>query len=387
MIDTIALAQELIRRPSVTPHDEGAMAVLEAVLQPLGFQCHRLHFAEAGTEPVENLYARIGTQSPNFCFAGHTDVVPPGNLQQWTADPFAADIDNGMLTWRGVTDMKGAIAAFVAAVSRHLAKGPLKGSISFLITGDEEGDAVNGTPKILEWLKVRGEKIDHSLFGEPSSVETICDTIKIGRRGSLNVKLIAHGTQGHVAYAEHLKNPVHALACVIALLTDRPLDDGTPLFDPSTLSFSTFDTGNPTVNIVPAQATAAFNIRFNDLQLPEGLIAYIRATVDGIANKTGCPIEMETNLSGVASVEKPGPYTDLLQAAIAAATGTKPAMTTAGGTSDARFITDFCPAVELGLKTDTMHQVNERAPVTDLLKLTDVYEAILAAYFAHPPSL
>lgn len=379
MLDPVALAQDLIRRPSITPKDAGAMAVLETVLSALGFTCHRLHFAEAGTAAVENLYARIGTMAPNFCFAGHTDVVPPG-AAAWRHDPFEAVVEDGVLYGRGATDMKGAIAAFVAAVSRHLAKGPLKGSISFLITGDEEGDAVNGTPKILDWLKARGEKIDHALFGEPSSVEAICDTIKIGRRGSLNVRLIARGTQGHVAYAERLKNPVHALASLVDLLASHPLDQGSELFDPSTLSFSTFDTGNPTVNIVPAVAVAAFNIRFGDLQTPEGLIAYIQAAADRIAAKTGCPIDVAPNVSGLASVERPGPYTDLVQQAVAAVTGTVPAMTTAGGTSDARFLTDFCPALELGLKTDTMHQVNERAPLADILKLTDVYEAILGRY-------
>lgn len=381
-IDPVALAQELIRRPSVTPHDEGAISVLEDVLEPLGFTCHHLHFDEPGIPGVENLYARIGTSGRNFCFAGHTDVVPPGNPDHWKSPPFAAEIHDGILIGRGVADMKGAIAAFVAATARHIAKGPLKGSISLMITGDEEGDAINGTPKILSWLKARDETIDHSLFGEPTSIQQMGDTIKIGRRGSMNVALIARGTQGHVAYANELRNPIHVLAALVDYFASHPLDKGSALFDPSTLTFSTFDVGNPTVNLVPAEARAAFNIRFSDLHTPESLTDYIRLAVDNFSRKTGCTITMTTSVSGVASVEQPGSYTDLLQKAIATVTGAKPALSTSGGTSDARFITDFCPAVEFGLFTESIHRVDENAAVADIAKLTDMYEAILDAYFA-----
>lgn len=382
IIDPVLLTQALIRRPSVTPKDEGAISVLEEALKPLGFDCHHLRFEEPGTPAVENLYARIGHTSPHFCFAGHTDVVPPGDSAGWKSDPFAAEIHDGVLTGRGVADMKGAIAAFAAAVSRHLEKGPLKGSVSFMITGDEEGDAINGTPKILQWLKARGEKIDHSLFGEPTSIKAMGDTIKIGRRGSMNVQLTARGTQGHVAYAGELNNPIHALAALTDYLASHPLDKGSALFDPSTLTFSTFDVGNPTVNLVPAEARAAFNIRFSDLHTPQSLTDYIRLAVDNFARQSGCTITMTTSVSGIASVEQPGAYTDLLQDAIKSVTGEKPVLSTSGGTSDARFITDYCPSVEFGLFTETIHKVNECAAVADIEKLTDMYEAILAAYFA-----
>ena len=368
-------------RPSVTPRDEGAIAVLEAALAPLGFVCHRLKFEEPGIPAVENLYARIGTKAPHFCFAGHTDVVPAGDAGKWSSDPFAAEIKDGILVGRGAADMKGAVAAFAAAAARFLATGAPFGSVGFLITGDEEGDAVNGTPKMLSWLKAHGETIDHALFGEPTSIETLCDTLKIGRRGSLNVTLAAHGTQGHVAYAAELKNPVHALAALVDKLANTPLDAGSALFDPSTLSFSTFDVGNETVNVVPAEAYAAFNIRFNDRHTPESLTRRIEAEAAVVAKRTGCRIEVKPNLSGLAGAEKPGPYTDLLQKAVASVTGSAPVLSTSGGTSDARFMTDVCPAVELGLFTQTIHQIDERANVADLEKLADVYLAILNAYF------
>jgi succinyl-diaminopimelate desuccinylase len=385
MIDPVRLAQDLIRRPSITPKDEGAIGVLEAALRPLGFVCHRLRFEELGLAPVENLYARIGTEAPHFCFAGHTDVVPPGDISQWSCDPFAAKIDNGVLTGRGVADMKGAIAAFAAAAERHLAKGPLNGSIGFLITGDEEGDAINGTPKMLKLLQARGETIDHSLFGEPSSITSVCDTLKIGRRGSLNVRLTARGTQGHAAYADKLNNPIHALATLADRLANNPLDGGSGLFDPSTVSFSTFDVGNPTVNVVPATARAAFNIRFNDLHTPESLIAHIEHEAGEVSRQTSCEIVVEPSVSGLTSVEKPGAYTALIQKAVDTVTGRVPVLSTSGGTSDARFIIGMCPAVELGLFTETIHQVNERASIKDIETLTEVYVAILGEYFKAPP--
>jgi succinyl-diaminopimelate desuccinylase len=304
-----------------------------------------------------------------------------GDAGKWSADPFAAEIRDGVLVGRGAADMKGGVAAFAAAAARFLATGAPFGSIGFLITGDEEGDAVNGTPKMLSWLEAHGETIDHALFGEPTSIETLCDTLKIGRRGSLNVTLAAHGTQGHVAYAAELKNPVHALAALADKLASTPLDAGSALFDPSTLSFSTFDTGNETVNVVPAEAHAAFNIRFNDCHTPESLVARIESEAAAVAARTGCQIDVKPDLSGLAGAEKPGPYTDLLQKAVASVTGMAPVLSTAGGTSDARFMTGVCPAVELGLHTATIHRIDECVRVADLEKLADVYLAILSAYF------
>lgn len=375
--DPVAVAQALIRCPSVTPADAGALGVLESLLRPLGFTCRRLRFTEPGTEPVENLYARIGTDGPNLCFAGHTDVVPPGPEADWSVAPFAGEIREGVLFGRGAVDMKGAIAAFVAAVARRLSAGPVEGSLSFLITGDEEGVAINGTRKALERLRAEGERIDACIVGEPSSTARVGDAIKIGRRGSLNARLTVFGTQGHVAYPHLADNPLPRLARMAAALATEPLDAGTEHFQPSTLALTTIDTGNPAVNLIPSRATAGFNIRFNDAHTPESLERWIRARLDAV----GGGYELDIAVSGVSFVTAPGALTGLVAGAVAQATGSPPAFSTSGGTSDARFIKDVCPVVELGLTNATMHKIDERVPVADLLTLTAIYEAILADAF------
>jgi succinyl-diaminopimelate desuccinylase len=374
-IDALALAQALIRRPSVTPKDAGALDVLEAVLKELGFTTHRLPFGD-----VDNLYARLGDSAPHFCFAGHTDVVPVG--EGWKQEPFAAEIKDGMLYGRGAADMKSAIAAFVAALPRI---GKPKGSISLLITGDEEGAAVNGTVKLLEWLKARGEKFDHCVVGEPTSVGRTGDTLKIGRRGSINFKIAITGVQGHVGYPQKAKNPIPVLAEVVTQLASEKLDKGTEHFDPSTLSFTSMDVGNETTNVIPAQARAAFNIRFNDKHTPESLTNWVTDRVTQIANQAGCEFTVSAQTSGVSFLTAPGKFTQLISDTIAGVIGESPFFSTSGGTSDARFIKDFCPVVELGLTGGTMHKADECVPVAEIAVLTEIYAALLAAYFAKPP--
>jgi succinyl-diaminopimelate desuccinylase len=369
----------------VTPKDEGALDRLAQALTALGFTCHRLRFEEAGHDPVDNLYARIGAAAPNFCFAGHTDVVPPGERALWRSDPFAAEIRDGVLFGRGAADMKSAIAAFAVAAGRRLRKGPPKGSISLLITGDEEGVAINGTPKLLEWLKARGEKIDHCLVGEPSSQAKPGDTLKIGRRGSVNLTFLVKGTQGHVGYPLSARNPIPALAQLVSRLSSHKLDDGTEHFEPSSLSFTTVDVGNPATNVIPAEARARCNIRFNDRHTAESLIAWAKGEAAGVANETGCEIVVGDTVSGVAFLTKPGAFTALVARAVQRATNAAPQFSTTGGTSDARFIKDHCPVVELGLAGATMHKVDECVPVADIHRLVDIYEGVLADYFDQPP--
>jgi succinyl-diaminopimelate desuccinylase len=379
-IDALALAQALIRRPSVTPKDAGALDVLEAVLKELGFATHRLPFGD-----VDNLYARLGEGSPHFCFAGHTDVVPVG--EGWKADPFAAEVRDGMLYGRGAADMKSAIAAFVAAVAR-VGKPAIQkkgGSISLLITGDEEGLAVNGTVKLLEWLKARGEKIDHCVVGEPTSVGRAGDTLKIGRRGSINFKLMVTGVQGHVGYPQKAKNPIPVLAELVTQFASHKLDKGNEHFDPSTLAFTTMDVGNNVTNVIPGEARAAFNIRFNDKHTPDSLINWVKDRTQRIAQESGCRIEISSQTSGVSFLTVPGKFTQLVSDTVASVIGQSPFFSTSGGTSDARFIKDFCPVVELGLAGATMHKADECVPVAEIAALTDIYAALLQAYFAKPP--
>ena len=385
MIDPVKLAQDLIRCPSVTPEDAGVMAVLEAALGPLGFVCHRLRFEEKGSAPIENLYARIGNAAPNFCFAGHTDVVPPGDGKLWRADPFAGEIRDGVLYGRGAADMKSAIAAFAAAAERHIAKG-LKGSISLLITGDEEGVAINGTRKVLGWMMEKGERANHCLVGEPTSAARAGDTIKIGRRGSMRIELRVQGVQGHTAYPQNALNPIPILATLVSQLAAEPLDSGTAHFEPSTLAFTTFDVGNAASNVSPAEARAACNIRFNDLHTPQTLQRRIEQRAHKIASDMGGEIAVQSSVSGVAFLTKPGAFTDILSKAVSGVTGTTPQFSTGGGTSDARFIKDHCPVSELGLASATMHKANECVPVEEIARLADIYEAILRDYFANPPS-
>jgi succinyl-diaminopimelate desuccinylase len=385
-IDPVRLAQDLIRRPSVTPKDEGALAVLEQALTPMGFSCRRLRFEQEGYDPVDNLYAKLGTGRPNFCFAGHTDVVPPGEPGAWRNDPYAAAIVDGVLFGRGAADMKSAIAAFVAAVSRYLdANKTPAGSISLLITGDEEGIAVNGTVKMLDWLKHNGEALDHCIVGEPTSAARAGDILKIGRRGSMNFRLTVSGIQGHAAYPGLALNPIPIMAEAIKRIASTPLDSGSAHFEPSTLAFTTVDVGNPAVNVIPGQARAGFNIRFNDRHTPDTLLGHIRAMADSVKRDMGGEIAIETQLSGVSFYTAPGPFTDLLSKAVKDVTGMNAEYSTTGGTSDARFIKDHCPVVELGLAGRTMHKANECASLEDIEALTKIYQKVLEMYFAAPP--
>jgi succinyl-diaminopimelate desuccinylase len=384
-LDEVELTRQLIRCPSVTPEEGGALSLLEGVLGDLGFACHRLVFSEPGTADVDNLYARIGGPGRQFCFAGHTDVVPVGDRAAWRVDPFAGELRDGRVIGRGAADMKGAIACFVAAAADVLAAhgGDLGGAISLLITGDEEGDAVNGTRKVLDWLKARGEVPDVCLVGEPTSDEALGDMVKIGRRGSLTARLTVHGTQGHTAYPHLADNPVHHLVAMLHEVTAEPLDQGSEHFSASTLQLSSIDVGNPTGNVIPAQATAAFNIRYNDKHSGASLEAWLREKFDGaIESARGARYELDVRVSGDSFLCPPGPLSDLVCTATEGVTGRRPALGTTGGTSDARFIKDFCPVAELGLLNATAHKVNEQVPVADLRQLRAIYRAVLQGYFA-----
>ncbi len=384
-VDPVPLTQALIRCASVTPEDAGALGVLEAALKPLGFVCKRLRFDAPGTASVDNLYARLGTATPHFCFAGHTDVVPPGDAAAWRHPPFEAQIQDGLLYGRGAADMKSAVAAFTAASSRYIEKhGAPKGSISLLITGDEEGIAINGTVKMLGWLKDNGEKPDHCLVGEPTSAAKTGDIVKIGRRGSMNFRLTVKGTQGHVAYPQRALNPIPVMAELVGRIAALKLDDGSDNFDPSTLAFTTVDVGNPAVNVIPAEAQAGFNIRFNDLHTPAGLAQKVESIARSVMQERGTEIIVAHSVSGVSFVTKPGAYTELLSNAVKRVTGTAPDYSTSGGTSDARFIKDHCPVAELGLPGATMHRTDECARVEDIEILTRIYLAVLEDYFAKP---
>jgi succinyl-diaminopimelate desuccinylase len=382
--DPVAIARDLLRCRSVTPAEGGALSFLEGMLKAAGFTVHRMTFKEPGADDVENLYARIGTAAPHLMFAGHTDVVPPGDEKAWKRPPFAGETDGAELYGRGAVDMKGGIACAVAAVLDHLGArgGKPKGSISFLITGDEEGIAVNGTLKLLQWAAERGEKFDHCLLGEPSNVDALGDTIKIGRRGSLNGHLIVTGRQGHVAYPQRAENPIRGLVALIAALQAEPLDNGTTQFSPSHLEFTSADVGNKTVNLIPGEARARFNIRFNDKHTLDSLKKLIeQRAAKAAGGKIQFAFQWEPSNAGV-FVTKPGPFTDLVTEAIAKVTGRKPELSTTGGTSDARFITHYCPVVEFGLVGQTMHQVDEHVPVSDLQALTAIYRTIIDRYFA-----
>jgi succinyl-diaminopimelate desuccinylase len=382
--DPVAITRELIRCPSVTPAEGGALAYLERVLGAAGFTVHRMTFSEPGADDVENFYARIGTRAPHLCFAGHTDVVPPGDQTAWAHPPFAGEVADGVLYGRGAVDMKGGIGCAVAAVLDHLAAhgGASKGSISFLITGDEESIAVNGTPKLLQWAAAQGETFDHCILGEPSNVDIVGDTVKAGRRGSQNATLIVSGKQGHVAYPHRAENPVRGLVALMSALMGEPLDAGSAHFDPSNLEFTSVDTANRIVNLIPGEARARFNIRYNDCHTRDSLRQLIEARAAKAANgRIRWRIEWEPSNADV-FLTAPGPFTDLAVAAIAEVTGRRPQLSTSGGTSDARFIKDYCPVLEFGLVGQTMHQVDERTPVADLMTLTAVYRRLLERYFA-----
>ena len=376
LLDPLALAQDLIRCASVTPAEAGAMDVLTAALERLGFTVTRLRFGE-----VENIFARIGTGAPHFCFAGHTDVVPVGDAN-WSAPPFSGEVRNNVLYGRGACDMKGAIAAFVAAAARQLKTSLGKGSISLLITGDEEGPATDGTVKVLDWMAAQKQIPDFCLVGEPTCPVRLGDTIKIGRRGSLNAKIAIHGTQGHVAYPHRADNPVHRLVRAVAALTAAPLDAGSEWFEPSSLQLTSIDVGNPATNVIPATARASLNIRFNDRHTGASLTAWLRATIAQHAER----FDLDVSISGESFLTEPGPVVTTLKNAIARASGVEPKLDTGGGTSDARFIALFCPVAEFGLIGATMHQIDERVPVDELRALADIYEAVLGDILAAPPA-
>ena len=363
--DPLPLAQALIRCASVTPADDGAQDVLAAALDAQGFRVWRLPF---GTTP--NLFARRGTAGPHFGFAGHTDVVPGG--EGWDGDPFGGEVRDGMLYGRGACDMKGAVAAFVAAAADH--EGP--GSISLLITGDEEGPATDGTVRVLDWMAAQGHVPDFCLVGEPTNPARLGEVIKIGRRGSLNAFITVHGTQGHAAYPQRADNPVHRLVRALSALTAAPLDAGTEWFEPSSLQVTSMDVGNPATNVIPGRAVARLNIRFNDRHTGASLQAWLRAALAQHAER----FELEVSVSGEAFLTAPGPLVDRLAAAVAGATGIAPRLDTGGGTSDARFIARHCPVAEFGLVGATMHHANERVPVAELRELARIYGAVLEAF-------
>jgi succinyl-diaminopimelate desuccinylase len=381
--DPVALAQALIRCESVTPKEAGALTLLQGILEAAGFTCHRMTFSQPGTADVENLYARIGTGGPNLCFAGHTDVVPPGDEAAWSVPPFAAEIRNGMLYGRGAVDMKGAIACFVAAALRRLAAhdGKPDGSISLLITGDEEGDSINGTIKVLDWLKKRGERLDACVVGEPSSLAAVGDEIKIGRRGSLNGELIVRGKQGHAAYPHIADNPIPKLARMIERLSSLKLDGGTKHFEPSHIAVTVVSVPNTAANVIPGQARALFNVRYNDAHTRAKIEELVGKCCKAAAAEVSADFSLTFSGTGDVFLTKPGPLVEAMTRAVREVTGHVARLTTTGGTSDARFIKDFCPVVELGLVNATIHQVDERVPLADLETLTRIYERVISDFF------
>jgi succinyl-diaminopimelate desuccinylase len=377
LIDAINLTKELIRRPSVTPTDAGAMDIVETALAGLGFACRRMRFGE-----IENLYARYGTQSPNLCFAGHTDVVPVGDPAAWSQGAFDAAVVDGILIGRGAADMKSAIAAFAAAAAKAIDAGQIKGSLSFLITGDEEGVATHGTKMVVEALDLEDEVISHCVVGEPTSSAIFGDMIKVGRRGSINTEITVTGVQGHVAYPDRAANPVPVLLRLLLRLQERRLDEGYPEFQPSNLEITRIDVPNTATNVIPGVARAQLNIRFNPNHTGDELARWIQAEAAEAARDFKGTVTVVPQISGEAFLTEPGPFTDLAAAAVEDVAGRLPELSTTGGTSDARFIRALCPVVELGLVGATMHQADERAPVAEILQLQAVYERLIARYFA-----
>jgi succinyl-diaminopimelate desuccinylase len=380
--DPVALAQGLIRCPSVTPLEGGALAFLESVLRPAGFACHRLTMRQAGTPDVENLYARLGSGSPHLCFAGHTDVVPVGDEGGWSRPPFSAEIVDGVLYGRGAVDMKGGIACFAAAALDHIAAhgGLPRGSLSFLITGDEEGPGINGTPKVLQWMRGQGEVPDACIVGEPTSSKAVGDEVKIGRRGAVTVELTVYGKQGHAAYGHLAENPIPKLARMIDRLSATPLDAGTARFQPSSVEATVVTVPNSAGNVIPAWARAVFSIRYNDLHTRPAIEAWVRDKCEAVAAELGARIELAFSGIHEVFVTEAGPLAAALSGAVEAVTGRAPALTTNGGASDASFIRKLCPVVELGLLNATAHQVDERVPVADLATLTAIYRRLIESY-------
>jgi succinyl-diaminopimelate desuccinylase len=372
-VDAVELARALIRLPSVTPEDAGCMDLLERMLEPLGFRCRRMQFGE-----IENLYARQGETGRNLCFAGHTDVVPVGDAAAWTHDPFGAVVADGVLHGRGAADMKSAIAAWIAAA----AEAPVEDSLSLLITGDEEGPALDGTRRVVEQLQAEGERIDGCIVGEPSSAEQLGDMIKVGRRGSLNAWITVEGVQGHVAYPHRAANPVPILIDLLARLQARVLDEGYPEFQPSNLEVTTVDVGNPATNVIPAEARGRLNIRFNPGHRGADLQAWIEAACAAAERGFGGRVHVRTMISGEAFLTEPGAFTDTVVGAVEDVLGRRPELSTTGGTSDARFIRALCPVVELGLVGKTIHKVDEQTPTADILALQQVYRRVIDRFFA-----
>lgn len=380
MTDPLDIAQALIRCRSVTPAEGGALDYLGTLLGRAGFEIHRQQFSSPNMPAIDNLFAKIGSGRPHLVFAGHTDVVPPGVESRWSHPPFAGDVVGGKVYGRGATDMKGAVAAFAAAALDYVKRNKLKGTISFLITGDEEGPAVNGTVKLLAWAKAQGETFDHAIVGEPTGVKRVGDTIKIGRRGSLSATLTVFGKQGHAAYPERALNPVRPMIRMLDALTAKPFDKGSKEFQPSNLEVTSVDVGNPAFNVIPAEAAARFNIRFNDKHTPLSLRKAIEKRVKAAAR--GARYRLDWEPASESYRTKRGPFVDLVIKAVADVAKVKTEISTSGGTSDARFIKNYCPVIDLGLVGTTMHQIDEYAPVADLKKLAKIYRAILERYFA-----
>ncbi len=382
-LDPVKITQDLVRCPSVTPEEGGALNYIEGVLSKAGFTCTRLPFSEDGTPDVDNLYARIGKSAPHICFAGHTDVVPVGDLSSWSHGPFDSEISDGKLYGRGTADMKGGVACFMAAALKYIQEEPdrERGSISFLITGDEEGPAINGTVKMLHWLQENGEVPDHCIVGEPTNTGALGDTIKIGRRGSLNGVLTVRGTQGHVAYQALADNPIPGLLDILQGIIAEPLDEGTEFFAPSNLEITTVDVGNTATNVIPEKGVAKFNIRFNDAHTAESLTEHLRSIAAESLRKKSLIHEFRFAKSGDSFLTEPGQLSEILQSAIKKHTGQSAVLSTSGGTSDARFIKDYCPVLEFGLINKTIHQVDEHVDIKDLYALALIYEDFIRNYF------
>ena len=380
-IDELKLAKDLIRFPSITPEDAGAINFLSKQLKTLGFNCKILEFKDKRSRPVKNLYARLGKKSPNLCYAGHTDVVPPGNIKDWTVDPFKPSVKNNHLIGRGANDMKSSIACFVSAVNKFLKKGKFNGSISFLITGDEEGLAINGTKKVVDYLKKKNEKIDFCIVGEPTNPNKLGEMIKIGRRGSLTGKIEISGTQGHIAYPHLSNNPINTLISICKKLKGKKLDKGNKNFQPSNLEFTAINVDNKAHNVIPARARAQFNIRYNNFHNASNLKKKIKSVVKNVCKSNKCKFKMEFIENGDSFLTKPEKTIFIAKKIIKKITKITPKFSTTGGTSDARFIRKIAPCLEFGLVNKTMHKVDECVSLTDLKKLTNIYRNILENYF------
>ena len=385
-LNPIKLTQALVKCQSITPKDDGALLVVQDHLSSMGFDCSPLLFSGNGSYEVKNLFATIGSDGPHLAFAGHTDVVPPGNESSWKHPPFSAIIEGDKLYGRGTEDMKSNIACFISATEKFLKKNGKNfgGKISFIITGDEEGEAINGTPQIMEWTKKQNIKIDHCLVGEPTSNAKIGDKVKIGRRGSINFFLTVKGVQGHTANGHRAQNPVHCLTKLISNILEKPLDEGNEFFLPTAIQIPTFDVGNPAHNVIPEYASATINIRFNDLHTPESLIQWLNEKIDSIfANLENATCKVQNEISARSFLNKPGNLSKIVSKSISQATGRneEPELATDGGTSDARFIKNYCEVIELGIRNQTLHQVDEFVYLDDLNELTKIYYKILENYF------